>query len=71
MMLTYGGLEYTDEHLTFAQWGEEWKAKMTERAYGSLPVLEVDGKVLSQSQVRSGGMYRGNWSLLRVIMPVL
>jgi len=49
MMLNYGDLKFTEQNFTFAEWGSEWKAKMTELAYGAVPVLEVDGKVLSQS----------------------
>uniref|UniRef100_A0A6U2GVG4 Glutathione transferase n=1 Tax=Chlamydomonas euryale TaxID=1486919 RepID=A0A6U2GVG4_9CHLO len=49
MLFNYGGIEFTEQQFSFEEWGKEWKAKMTEAAFGQVPVLEVDGKMLSQS----------------------
>eukprot|EP00955_Chlamydomonas_euryale_P105710 365660-Chlamydomonas_euryale.AAC.14 len=49
MLFNYGSIEFTDQQFSFEEWGKEWKAKMTEAAFGQVPVLEVDGKMLSQS----------------------
>eukprot|EP00955_Chlamydomonas_euryale_P098652 365159-Chlamydomonas_euryale.AAC.28 len=49
MLFNYGGIEFTEELITFEEWGKEWKNKMADQAYGQLPILEVDGKTLSQS----------------------
>jgi len=46
LMFAYKGVQYEDVRIEHEKW-PEWKPKMP---FGQIPVLEVDGKMLSQSQ---------------------
>ena len=45
LALSIGGVPFEDRRVTFA----EWSAMKKETPYGSLPVLEVDGQRVAQS----------------------
>jgi len=45
IMFAYKGVKYEDVRIEFQDW-PQWQAKMP---FGEIPVLEVDGKMLSQS----------------------
>ena len=54
MAMHAAGIDYTDERWTFPEFGE----KRSELRFRAVPVLEIDGKVVTQSNAI--GRYLGN-----------
>ena len=62
LALSIGGIPFEDDRVQFT----DWERRKTDTPFGALPVLEVDGQVLAQSNA----INRRRGLIVRVSTPI-